>query len=251
MEGGIPPSAGYTLGARRSPAAILMGYHQAQAARGPQQKGAAGRVFAVSILWSLLHSLLASRAAKHSVQRLVGSQYRNGLYRLIYIVQSLITVSWGTAWFLRQPDRELYHVQQPWSWLLRAVQLSSLAMLFSAIRVVGYRRFFGLEQVHDLLAGNMPDPEPEAQGPPLARNGAIDARGPFQFTRHPDNLPVFGVMWFFPRMTTNRAALAAVFSAYAVLGSLHEDNRLHAAYGKAFERYQRSVPFLLPGWPRE
>jgi protein-S-isoprenylcysteine O-methyltransferase Ste14 len=37
---------------------------------------------------------------------------------------------------------------------------------------------------------------------------------------------------------------------YVVLGSLHEEHRLRAAYGAAYERYRRAVPFLVPGHPR-
>ena len=215
-----------------------------------QQNSAAGRVVVISILWALFHSLLASRAAKQYVHRLTGTRIRNGFYRFMYVIQSVVTVGWGTVWFLRQPDRELYHIPPPWSWLLRTVQLSSLAMLFSAIRVIGYGRFLGLRQVRDLLCGYMPVPEPEAQGPPLTEYGTIDARGPFKVIRHPDNLPVFGVLWFFPRMTMNRLVLATVLSAYAIVGSLHEDSRLRTAYGNAFEQYEQIVPFLLPRWRR-
>jgi protein-S-isoprenylcysteine O-methyltransferase Ste14 len=35
-----------------------------------------------------------------------------------------------------------------------------------------------------------------------------------------------------------------------VLGSLHEERRLRAAYSGAYERYRRAVPFLFPGPPR-
>lgn len=227
-----------------------MHYFRESATRDIQHRDAAGRVVVISVLWALLHSLLASRAAKQYVQTLVGTRTRNGCYRFMYVIQSVITVGWGTVWFLRQPDRELYHIPPPWSWLLRTVQLASVAMLFSAIRVIGYGRFLGLRQVSDLLRGHMPVPEPEAQGPPLAEHGTMDARGPFAFIRHPDNLPVFGILWFFPRMTTNRMVLATVLSAYAIVGSLHEESRLRIAYGNAFEKYQHVVPFLLPRWRR-
>jgi protein-S-isoprenylcysteine O-methyltransferase Ste14 len=51
-------------------------------------------------------------------------------------------------------------------------------------------------------------------------------------------------------MTANRAVLAALVALYVVVGSLHEEQRLRAAYGAAYERYRRAVPFLVPRPPR-
>jgi protein-S-isoprenylcysteine O-methyltransferase Ste14 len=51
-------------------------------------------------------------------------------------------------------------------------------------------------------------------------------------------------------MTANRAVLVALVALYVVLGSMHEEYRLRAAYTVAYERYRRVVPFLVPGHPR-
>ena len=51
----------------------------------------------------------------------------------------------------------------------------------------------------------------------------------------------------FPRMTANRATLAALCVAYLVAGSLREEHRLLAAHGPGYERYRRRVPLLLGG----
>ena len=70
--------------------------------------------------------------------------------------------------------------------------------------------------------------------------------GAFRFSRHPGNLGALGFFLFLPRMTANRATLTALVALYVVLGSLHEEHRLRTAYGAAYERYRRSVPFLIP-----
>lgn len=49
-----------------------------------------------------------------------------------------------------------------------------------------------------------------------------------------------------PQITVNRVTLVVLVALYVILGSLHEERRLRAAYGEPFERYQPEVPFLAP-----
>jgi len=150
----------------------------------------------------------------------------------------------------RLPDRELYRARPPLSWLFRAGQAVSLGVLLSAVRVVGVLEFAGLAPLWRALTGGESRPEPEAQGPPIGTDGEIDASGTFRFTRHPSNLGAMGFFLLWPRMTVNRATLAALVALYVALGSAHEEQRLRAAYGQAFERYRQRVPFLIPRPPR-
>ena len=211
---------------------------------------AAVRTALVCALWAIVHSLLASKQAKDLARRIVGPRYRDGLYRLAYNAQSVLTLAWAAGWFLRQPDRELYRATPPLSWLLRAGQVASLGVLFSGIRVVGFLDFAGLRPLWGLVAGREPRPEPEAQGPPIGADGEMAAAGAFRFTRHPGNLGALGFFVLFPRMTANRAVLAALVALHVVVGSAHEEHRLRSAYGAPFERYRRRVPFLIPRPPR-
>jgi uncharacterized membrane protein len=194
----------------------------------------------------VVHSLLASSEVKGLAQRIAGRRFRNGWYRLAYVAQSLATVGWATWWFVRLPDRELYRVPPPWSWTLRLGQGSALALLLATVKTVGFADLLGLTMAWGFITGRDTGPEPEAQGPPPGPDGRPRPDGPFRFVRHPDNLPLLLLFSLFPRMTVNRATLAALTAVYAVLGSLHEDRRLRARFGPAFRRYEEAVPFLLP-----
>ena len=208
------------------------------------------RVVWICALWALVHSVLASKQAKDLARRISGSRYRDGLYRFAFNAQSLVTLVWAALRFSRLPDRELYRVRPPYSWLLRASQAASLGVLLSGVRVMGILRFAGLTPLQDLLAGRELRPAPEAQGPPLGSEGEVVKAGAFRFSRHPGNLGALGFFLFLPRMTANRAVLLVLVGLYVVSGSLHEEHRLRAAYGAAYERYRRAVPFLVPGRPR-
>ena len=208
--------------------------------------GSVGRVLGVCTALAAIHSLLASKPAKDIARRIVGDRYRNGLYRFAFNAKSVLFLMWATWWFLRLPDREIYRVRVPWSWLFRAGQVASLGVLLSAVRVIGIFDFAGIAQLRSLLAGFDPDPEPEAQGPPLGADGQLVTGQPFRLTRHPSNLGALGVFLLFPRMTVNRLTLVVLVTLYVVLGSLHEERRLRTAYGEPFERYRQGVPFLVP-----
>jgi methanethiol S-methyltransferase len=211
---------------------------------------APGRVVLICAIWAGIHSLLASRWAKDASARMAGARSRDGLYRVAYNAQSLVTVAWAARWFARLPDRELYHAGLPWSWLFRAGQIGSLAVTFSGVRVFGVLEFAGIAPLRRALTDGESRPEPEAQGPPMGADGEMKASGMFRFTRHPGNLGALGFFLLWPRMTVNRATLAALVALYVVLGSMHEERRLRMAYGAAFERYRQKVPFLIPRPPQ-
>ena len=208
------------------------------------------RVVWICALWALVHSVLASKQVKDLIRRIAGSRYRDGLYRFIFNAQSVVSLLWAARRFSRLPDKDLYHARPPWSWLFRASQVASLGVLLSGVRVMGILRFAGLTPLRDLLTGSDVRPAPEAQGPPVGSDDEVVRAGAFRFTRHPGNLGALGFFLFLPRMTANRAVLVALVALYVVLGSMHEEYRLRAAYTAAYERYRRVVPFLVPGRPR-
>ena len=108
-------------------------------------EGSAARQTAlVCVLWAIVHSLLASKQVKDLASRAAGPRYRDGLYRVVYNTQSVLTLAWAARWFLRLPDREIYRATPPLSWILRAGQIASLSVLFSGIRVIGMLDFDGL-----------------------------------------------------------------------------------------------------------
>jgi len=221
-----------------------------RATSGAGGSAAPGRVVLICVVWAGIHSLLASRRAKDASARVAGARSRDGLYRVAYNAQSVVTVAWAARLLARLPDRGLYEAGTPWSWLFRAGQIVSLGVLFSGVRVVGVLEFAGIVPLRRALTGSDSRPEPEAQGPPMGADGEMKTTGAFRFTRHPGNLGAMGFFLLWPRMTVNRATLAALVALYVVLGSMHEERRLRMAYGEAFERYRQKVPFLIPRPPQ-
>lgn len=205
------------------------------------------KVAAATAAFGLVHSVLASRTAKRAAARTFGERNRNGLYRVFYIGQSLVTFGMLAAYVRRQPSRELYRVEGPLALLMHAVQAGALTYATSAAGQVGLRRITGLENFLAWLGDGPVPPEPEAQGPALDDEGRRHAAGPFAWSRHPLNFAPLPIFWLWPRMTTNLLAFNAAATIYLVVGSLHEEARLREAYGDGYDAYLNSgVPFYIP-----
>ena len=207
--------------------------------------GSAGQVVVLFLAYAFVHSAFASGQAKAWARSRFGDRLRNGVYRFLFNVQAVVLLVPAGWIFWRLPDRTLYQVPQPWSWLLHLGQAAGIGLMLVTAKSVGIGGITGLRPLWMFLRGDTPPAEPEAQGPVQTSAGEMRMTGPFRYTRHPANWGPLPAVLLWPRMTVNRATLAVLSVAYLVLGSLHEELRLTAAYGAAYERYRRSVPFLL------
>jgi methanethiol S-methyltransferase len=205
------------------------------------------KVAAATGVFGVVHTLLASRAAKQAAARTFGERNRNGLYRVFYIGQSLVTFGLMAAYVRRQPSRELYRIEGPLAYMMHAIQAGAVVYATAAARQVGLRRITGLESFLAWLGDGPVPPEPEAQGPALDGEGRQHAAGPFACSRHPLNFAPLPIFWLWPRMTTNLLAFNTAATIYLVIGSLHEEARLREAFGEDYDAYLNSgVPFYVP-----
>jgi hypothetical protein len=205
------------------------------------------RVLLSTAAFALLHSALASRAAKSMAARTFGTRTRNGLYRAFFNTQAIVATG-ALAMYLRKlPDRELYLVRGPAAILMRAGQAAGLWLLVDGARRVGVLPITGTSSLMRFTRGDDAVPaEPEAQGPALDAHGRLKAGGVFLRSRHPLNLAPLPIFWLNPRMTRNLALFSAIATAYLWVGSIHEERRLLAAYGDEYRRYVNGrVPFFF------
>lgn len=180
------------------------------------------------LLYAGVHSLLATRAVKEW-----GRAYLPGFdrwYRLFYNAVALATLL-PLPWLLGLPDRTLYTLPTPWSWLLWAGQGLSAVGLLLAVLQANPAYFVGLAQ----LVG-----DGEGRGDRLVVSGL------YRYVRHPLYLFSILFLWLSPVMTLNRLVAYGLVTVYFYVGSLHEERRLAQTFGLSYRTYQQRVPRLWP-----
>lgn len=207
-----------------------------------------------TLVFAAAHSAMASRRAKDLAACVAGSEHSDATYRLFYVAQGLISFTALIAYCARLPRHTVYRIEGRSALLLRTGQIAGLFHMLAGVCQIGLKRWAGVEKFQAWKKGEAMPLAPIAQGPELADDGRLTIDGPFRWSRHPLNFSALPVFWLTPHMSTRRLAFNIVGTAYMMLGSLHEEARLRAAYGKAYQAYlQGQVPFFFPGlrprWP--
>ena len=205
------------------------------------------RVAALTSLYGAIHSLLASRWIKRLVRDRLGERVENGAYRLVFNGIALITFLDVLRRFSHLPDRTLYHVRGWWALPFRIVQGFAVYLALDANIRTGIGRMTGIAPALQLLQSRRPEPQNPAQGPQLTGDLETRTGGAFGLSRHPNNLVPVLLWWANPKMTVRFLVFTAVSTLYLVLGSVHEEQRLEAEYGAAYDEYWRGIPFFVPG----
>lgn len=182
-------------------------------------------------LYGIIHSLLASNRAKSLARRWFGAAGGRG-YRLGYNLFAGVSLLPVLALPVLLPDRALYSIPSPWSYIALAIQGLALSGLIIGLWQTGLWSFLGLEQVR----------QPVGNG-----NPQLVVSGLYRWVRHPLYTAGLVFLWFSPIMTVNLLALYVGLSLYLVIGAYFEERKLLREFGAAYAEYQRRTPMLIPG----
>lgn len=202
------------------------------------------RTMLATVVFAVVHSLMASFAAKRGVARLAGERRAEGTYRFAFCALSVVKLLVMLAYLRTLPDRTLYRVGGLPRLAMLAGQVASLGVIVAAARQVGFARISGVAALDDLLAGRPVEPTPVAQHPAPQSETELGWHGPYRLSSHPANYFVLPAFWLSPVMSARWLGVGAATTLYMVLGSLHEDARLQSAYGERYARYRQQVPHV-------
>ena len=180
-------------------------------------------------LWGVVHSIMASLGFKALLQQTFGDRFMK-FYRLLYNFFSVLSFAPILYLMIVLPNRDLYQVSPPWSYLMLAGQGISALMLLAAVLQTDVFHFVGLRQiVSDEKKGN------------------LITSGLYRYVRHP--LYTFGllILWLSPSMTVNSLIVYISLTIYILVGAYFEERKLLREFGQAYAEYKNVTPMLIPG----
>jgi protein-S-isoprenylcysteine O-methyltransferase Ste14 len=180
-------------------------------------------------LWGVVHSIMASLGFKEFLRRLLGNGFMKA-YRLAYNIFSVISIAPIYYLVSTLPNRSLYQIPAPWSYLMLVGQGLSMLFLLIAVLQTDTLSFVGLRQLS------------AEEG-----SGKLVTSGFYRFIRHP--LYTFGllILWLSPSMTLNSFVFYLALTIYIFVGAYFEERKLLREFGQEYADYRSVTPMIIPG----
>lgn len=182
--------------------------------------------------WCALHSLLINRRVQTLGRTVLGRFSR--AYRLLYILISLLTLL-PVLWYQWTLPQRVILPSHPALHLIQAVLLLyGTLMFYLGARVYDLRTFLGVTQWRDSMGTNS------------GSSQSFHTNGILARVRHPWYSGGIAVIWGFGAITDVFLLTRVLLTAYLLIGTLLEEQRLLAELGEPYRLYRRTVPMLIP-----
>ena len=185
-----------------------------------------------SVLWGVVHSILASHGFKHLVRQVAGAPAFFRMYRFAYNLFSFASLFPIAVMLFTFPDKLLYAIPEPWSYLTTFIQGLAAIVLIAVVMQTGLMEFAGLAHLMPSYGESKP--------------AELVTGGLYAYVRHPLYTAGLIFIWFSPEMTINRLALWIVFTVYIIIGAFFEERKLLKDFGSAYAEYKSKTPMLIP-----
>ncbi len=179
-------------------------------------------------LWGIVHSLLASVGVKDFMCRALGNGFMK-FYRLLYNLFAVVSIAPALYLMISLPNKTLYQVPVPWSYLMFAGQGISVLFLLVAALQTDVLAFVGLRQLF------------EQERSDLVKDGL------YRVVRHPLYTFSLLILWLSPSMSVNSFVVYISLTVYILIGIIFEERKLLREFGQEYANYRSATPMLIPG----
>lgn len=179
-------------------------------------------------LWGIIHSLLASMGFKSFIRRTLGDGVMK-FYRLLFNIFAVASIVPILYLMISLPDKTLYQVPAPWSYLMLAGQVLSVLFLFVAVMQTDLLSFAGLRQLIE-----------------EEKTGDLVTSGLYRSVRHPLYTFSLLILWLSPSMSVNSFIVYTALTIYVLVGIFFEERKLLREFGQAYADYRSMTPMLIP-----
>lgn len=190
------------------------------------------------IIFSFLHSILASEKLKFIVAKKFGNVI--AFYRLVYNIFSLISL-YLIYELSPKPQVILYDFSTPLDIIVIIPQLSALAGIFWAFKYICVKELIGINQIKKFFRGQYSSE--------LDEEMTLTIDGPYKYMRHPVYFFAIMFLLFRPTMDLFYLTFFICIVAYFYVGSIFEEKKLVRYFGDIYLKYQKSVPKIFPHLP--
>lgn len=181
------------------------------------------------ILYSVLHSILASGRVKRWAEKRLESSYR--YYRFAYTLFAFAALVAVLIYQVSIPSPLLFH--RSITVLIIASAFASLGAALIMLNIIKY--FIQLSGVKWLTSHTV--------------TARLERGGLHRYVRHPLYLSTFLFIWslwvVYPYLSLLIAN--AVITLYTLIALRFEEKKLVAEFGEEYRNYQKEVPMILPG----
>lgn len=184
------------------------------------------------VLFAMVHSLLADPRFKRWARGVLSEAF-DRWQRLAFILLALFMVLPFLYILIFLPNRVLYAIPAPWSWLMAGGQLLAALALLITLRQTGISYFLGLSQLG-------------SASPPASGESGLVTDGFYGHIRNPLFFFAAVFLWLSPFMTEGLLAFNILATVYFYLGARHEERSLREEFGREYEDYKERVPMFLP-----
>ena len=184
------------------------------------------------VCWCTLHSLLISRGVTAFFKAELKERF--AYYRLFYNVFSFITLLPVLMYHFSLPEVIIWDWPGFWQLLKIAMYVAAFILFYGGYRNYDMDYVMGLKQIREFSE------EADSEPIPFKTSGILE------YVRHPWYSGGILLVWSIGYISDVSLIVKVILTAYFIIGTKLEEQKLIAEIGEPYEQYCQRVPMLIP-----